>query len=59
MDKFEIGSQWKTRGGWMNMHTDMPQISGSMHKTRENADKYDNHNRVACIPIEFVEGEGL
>ena len=29
------------------------------HKTREEADKRADARRIACIPVEYEEGEGL
>lgn len=42
--------------GWLNVYEDGNNTS---YLTKEEADKHARVIRIACIPIEFVEGEGL
>lgn len=43
--------------GWVNMYDD---YVITMHKSKELADKYTHKSsRIACIKVEFEEGEGL
>ena len=41
--------------GWINIYND----GGVLHKTKEEADIKGAGSRIACIKIEFEEGEGL
>lgn len=41
---------------WVNIY---PFSDGYVYKTREEADKAADFNRIACVQIEFKEGEGL
>ena len=41
---------------WVNIYPDgIPRA----HRTRELADKYAGPNRIACVRVEYEEGEGL
>jgi hypothetical protein len=41
---------------WVNVYDDNQWIA---HDTKEEADVISDDNRIACIKIEFEEGEGL
>lgn len=40
---------------WLNLYSH----TGCVHQSREQADDGADDNRIACIRIEFEEGEGL
>ena len=42
---------------WVNIYRN--QFTYYPHLTKEAADKGASTNRIACIPIEYEEGEGL
>lgn len=42
---------------WINMYPDNRIVR--WHKTKEHADKRTAHGRIACVKVEFEEGEGL
>jgi len=42
--------------GWMNRY---PSGYAACHCTRDDADKYAGIDRIACIKIEWEDGEGL
>jgi len=41
---------------WVNIY---PAGTPAAHSTRELADKYAGHDRIACVRVEYEEGEGL
>ena len=43
---------------WVNIYLDYPAYI-IPHLTKEEADKRADATRIACIPIEYEEGEGL
>lgn len=49
--------------GWVNINGNArcaPGMStGGFYETREEADKWGSDGRVACVEIEFEEGQGL
>lgn len=42
---------------WLNVYKDG--CCSDVHNTRKDADKKASYNRIACVRIEFEEGEGL
>ena len=42
---------------WVNVYLDQREIR--LHTTKEHADESAAHGRIACIRIEFEDGEGL
>ncbi len=52
------------RRGWVNVYecnfgaTCGAEV-GAIHSTRDDADRRKGADRIACIEIEFLEGEGL
>lgn len=42
---------------WLNLHH--PDLRVTKWDSRDEADKYDPESRIACLRIEFTEGEGL
>lgn len=44
---------------WVNIYSDGSRCSPSAHRTRERADEYARHDRIACVRVEYEEGEGL
>lgn len=46
----------KARSGWLNIYSNHETY---LHDTREDADICGMPNRIACIRIQFEEGEGL
>lgn len=42
---------------WVNIYHDGN--GGAVHETREAADRRASHDRIACLRVEFTEGEGL
>lgn len=41
---------------WVNVYATR---ADAVHKSKDLADAYCSHDRIACIRIEFQEGEGL
>ena len=41
---------------WANIY---PAGTPAAHSTREQADKHAGHDRIACVRVEYEEGEGL
>lgn len=41
---------------WVNIYPDDSRCS---HRTRERADEYARSDRIACVRVEYAEGEGL
>jgi len=44
---------------WINIYPVCSGCSPSGHRTRERADEYARPNRIACVRVEYEEGEGL
>lgn len=44
------------RALWLNVY---PTNNTHAHDSREEADRQSGHRRIACLKIEFEEGEGL
>lgn len=42
---------------WLNIYPDGRYVH--FHETRQEADESANNKRIACIKVEFEEGEGL
>lgn len=64
--KYDIIGEWspepKKVKGWINIYQPYKKCSvvyDSKKKADEYSNEYANHVRIACIPIEFTEGEGL
>lgn len=43
--------------GWLNIYPNL--VSSYLRETRHDADRYSDPSRIACIYIDFEEGEGL
>ncbi len=43
--------------GWINIYG--RGVGSVFHQSKQHADEYQLHNRLACIKIEYEEGEGL
>lgn len=43
---------------WVNFYRELRGATGSAHATREAADTW-RKGRIACVKVEFEEGEGL
>lgn len=41
---------------WINLY---PHGGGSLHTSRERADSHALCNRIACVKVEYTEGQGL
>lgn len=46
----------KKRKTWLNCYN---KVGGSCYKSRYEADKYAGPDRIACVEVEFEEGQGL
>lgn len=44
------------RALWLNVY---PKDEVHVHESREDADRHSGNRRIACLKIEFDEGEGL
>lgn len=44
---------------WVNVYPKDSHVISTAHESREYADEYAHESRIACIEIEFAEGEGL
>lgn len=47
----------KKHSGWMNVYHHI--IYAGLYPTKEEADRQAGPNRIACVYVEFTEGEGL
>ena len=65
--KYDIIGEWppepKKVKGWVNVYS-LKCLEGlasceNVWPSKEKANKEASRNRIACIPIEFTEGEGL
>ncbi len=45
--------------GWINIYSDRSSLSGWIYKTKEEADGLRIHSCIACVEIEYEQGEGL
>lgn len=43
--------------GWVNVYPE--RVGAHLYSTKEHADRCADPRRIACIPIEYTEGEGL
>jgi hypothetical protein len=61
-ERFRDGSELdlievkEKQGFWVNFY---PNGYSNAHETKEKADELASDNRIACIYLEFEEGEGL
>ena len=44
---------------WVNFYSSLPTQMACDHESRETADRCASSDRIACIRVEFEEGEGL
>jgi hypothetical protein len=45
--------------GWVNVYIGGGEIFSALHPTRKEADECSDGDRIACIKIEYEEGEGI
>jgi hypothetical protein len=59
-DTYDLVNIPQKISGWINIYSNSsPTYSIYLHNTREQADSSAYGGRIACIHVEFEEGEGL
>lgn len=53
-DRYRIKPEKKK--GWVNIY---PDIASGAYESKEKADRAASRSRIACIKIEYEEGQGL
>lgn len=56
---FLLALEPKKMKKWVNIYSYGSSRTSAIWDSKEQADRCSSSNRIACIPIEFTEGEGL
>lgn len=44
---------------WVNIYPPIVGACGSAYKTRELADQFAGRNRIACVEMKYIVGQGV
>jgi hypothetical protein len=56
LDLIEVVEPLEPQWLWLNVY---PNGSAASHQSRERADKFAAVDRIACVPVPYMPGEGL